>query len=99
MGGFRDNVFSEERKQIFRKVIEEYGIAFDEEKMCSYGDFWAMPARKATEEIIASGDIPDAIICANDYMAINVCDVMKNHGYSVPEDVIITGLTGMTKPI
>ncbi|MBO6298714.1 MAG: GGDEF domain-containing protein [Lachnospiraceae bacterium] len=94
MGGFRDNVFSEERKQIFRKVIEEYGIAFDEEKMCSYGDFWAMPARKATEEIIASGDIPDAIICANDYMAINVCDVMKNHGYRVPEDVIITGFDG-----
>ena len=94
MGGFRDNVFSEERKQIFRKVIEEHGIPFDEEKMCSYGDFWAMPARKATEEIIASGDIPDAIICANDFMAINACDVMKNHGYRVPEDVIITGFDG-----
>lgn len=94
MGGFRGNVFSEERKQIFRKVIEEHGIPFDEEKMCSYGDFWAMPARKATEEIIASGDIPDAIICANDFMAINACDVMKNHGYRVPEDVIITGFDG-----
>ena len=94
MGGFKGNVFSEERKQIFRKVIEEHGIAFDEERMCSYGDYWAIPARKATEEILAGGDIPDAIICANDFMAINACDVLKKHGLRVPEDVIVTGFDG-----
>ncbi len=94
MGGYKDNVFSEERKQIFRRVIEEYGIPYDEERMVCYGDYWAMPARRATEAIIASGDIPDALFCANDFMAINACDVFKLHGYRVPEDVIVTGFDG-----
>ena len=94
LGGFKGNVFSEERKDIFRKVIEEHGIPYEEERMVYYGDFWAIPARKATEEMLATGDIPDAIFCANDFMAINACDVMIKNGYRVPEDVIVTGFDG-----
>ncbi|MBR4726007.1 MAG: GGDEF domain-containing protein [Lachnospiraceae bacterium] len=93
MAGFKDNVFSEERLQIFKNVIEENGIPFSED-MVSYGDFWARPAREATEELIKNGNIPDAMICANDIMAINVSDVFTNAGYKVPDDVIVTGFDG-----
>ena len=41
MAGFKGNPFSEERLAIYRKVIEENGIAFDGE-MVRYGDFWAL---------------------------------------------------------
>ena len=93
MAGIPGNPFSDERIDIFKKVIGKHGIAFDE-SMISYGLFWARPAIEATEKLIAGGDIPDAMICANDIMAINVCDVLKKNGISVPEDCIVTGFDG-----
>ncbi|MCR5477832.1 MAG: GGDEF domain-containing protein [Lachnospiraceae bacterium] len=94
MAGFRDNPFSEERKAVFRKVIGEYGIDFDEETMVSYGEFWATPARAAAQKLLDEDRLPEAIICANDIMAINVCDVIREAGFRVPEDCIVTGFDG-----
>ena len=94
MAGYKDNQFSEERLAVFRKVIEENGIEFSYD-MVSYGNFWAKPAKEATEAIVASGNIPEAIICANDIMAINVCSVLRDHGFRVPDDVIVTGFDGI----
>lgn len=94
MGGFKDNIFSDERMEVFKKVIEENGIKFTKD-MVSYGNFWAKPARNAMEALLAKGDIPDAVICANDIMAINVGAVLFEHGYKVPEDIIVTGFDGI----
>ncbi|MCR5324465.1 MAG: GGDEF domain-containing protein [Lachnospiraceae bacterium] len=93
MAGIKGNQFSDERLEVFKKVIEENGIAFND-SMVSYGEFWSKPSREATEAIVASGNIPDSIICANDIMAINVSDVLQNSGVRVPEDVIVTGFDG-----
>lgn len=93
MGGYKDNPFSVARLEVFRKVLEENGIEFNDD-MVTYGDFWAKPARKAMQDIIDSGHIPQAVICANDIMAINACDVIKNAGIHVPEDCIVTGFDG-----
>ena len=38
---------------------------------------------------------PEAIICANDMMAITASNVLQNHGLKVPEDVIVTGYDGL----
>ena len=94
MGGYKDNIFSDERMEVFKKVIEENGIMFTQD-MVSYGNFWAKPARDAMEVLLAKGDIPDAVICANDIMAINVSAVLYEHGYKVPEDIIVTGFDGI----
>ncbi len=93
MAGFRDNKFSDERIEVFKKVIEEYGIPFTEDRV-SYGEFWSRPAREAAKALLDREKLPDAVICANDIMAINVCDVFKNAGIRIPEDVIITGFDG-----
>ena len=94
MGGYKDNIFSDERMEVFKKVIEENGIKFTQD-MVSYGNFWAKPAREAMEVLLAKGDIPDAVICANDIMAINVSAVLFEHGYKVPGDIIVTGFDGI----
>ena len=94
LAGFKGNVFSDDRIDAFKKVIEENGIKFTED-MVSYGDFWSKPAREAVEALLASGKVPDAIICANDIMAINACSVLFKHGYNVPDDVIVTGFDGI----
>lgn len=38
-----------------------------------------------------NGELPDAFVCANDIMALALCDHLRNLRKSVPEDVIVTG--------
>jgi len=94
IAGVKGNDFSEARIKAYKEALEENGIPF-EEKRLFYGDFWDRPARLATEKIVESGDIPDAIVCANDAMAIAVCALLHEKGYRVPEDIAVTGFDGI----
>lgn len=94
MAGLKGNYFSDQRLEAFRMVLEESGLPFDD-SMVSYGDFWSDPAAAATEKLIAEQRVPQAILCANDKMAIAVCGALKKHGYRVPEDVAVTGFDGI----
>lgn len=94
MAGYQGNKFSQERIDVFQKMLSEYGYTYSED-MISYGDFWAIPTIEATKKMIKENRVPDAIICANDIMAINVIAVLNQHGYKVPEDVIVTGFDGI----
>lgn len=91
MAGFRGNDFSEERLDIYREILHQNHLPVIEEHI-GYGDFWEVPAKKVCEEWMKNTeDLPDAIICANDVMALSVCSVLDEHGLRVPEDVIVTG--------
>ncbi|MCR5685693.1 MAG: GGDEF domain-containing protein [Lachnospiraceae bacterium] len=94
IAGFLGNDFSEERIEAYKQALAEHDIPFEPERL-AYGDFWDRPAREATARFIESGDIPDAIVCANDTMAIAACAVLKEAGYQVPGDVIVTGFDGI----
>ncbi|WP_026498844.1 diguanylate cyclase [Butyrivibrio sp. WCD2001] len=94
MAGKPDSEFSNERLEVFKKVIEENGFTFDN-SMVSYGDFWSIPSRAAAKELLKRDVIPDAVICANDIMAINVCDVFSSHGINTPDQVLISGFDGL----
>lgn len=94
MAGKRKSPFSNERIEVFKKVIAENGIEYDD-SMLSYGDFWAVPARNATKKLLERDQLPEAVICANDIMALNVCDVLNASGVDVPSDVLISGFDGI----
>ncbi len=94
-GGFRDNPFSEERIMIFKKVLDDHGIKTNTANIY-YGDFWQAPAFTVMCDLLENGyELPDAIICANDSMAIGVMDALKRYGKRIPEDVIVTGFDGI----
>lgn len=93
MSGIPDNEFSLERENVYKKVLRENGIEVDDNRI-AYGYFWEDPCREASEKLLAY-DIPEAIICANDVMAITVCNMVREKGYRVPEDVIVTGFDGI----
>lgn len=93
--GFKDNSFSEERIDIFRRVLEDNGIPFSQAHIF-YGDFWDAKTSEVLSELLDNGyEVPEAIICANDSMAIGVCDTLRKYGISVPDDVIVTGFDGI----
>lgn len=93
IAGVKGEITSEERIEILSRLMDEYKLE-KRENWLYYGDYWWGPAQTAAREIIASGNIPDAIVCANDAMAITVCEEFRKNGYSVPEDLIITGFDG-----
>lgn len=94
MGGRKNESFSEQRLDVFRKVCADNGIIVDE-SMISYGEFWSEPTIREMQVLLQRKEIPEAIICANDVMAMNVAHELKVHGYRVPEDVIVTGFDGI----
>ncbi len=96
MAGFKGNQFSEYRLEAFKKVLEENNLPFDY-SMVSYGDFYSVAAARETEKLIAAGNLPQAILCANDRMAIAVCGTLNKYGIRVPEDVAVTGFDGITE--
>ena len=97
LAGFAENNFSNERIAAFQKVLQEYGLS-QENCRIAYGDFWEKPAIEAMEKWFVEDKlpIPDAIICANDTMAITASQFLQNLGYRIPEDCIITGFDGIS---
>lgn len=57
-----------------------------------YGDFW-YPGGIRLADRIADGEIemPQAVICASDHMAIGLANRLAERGISVPEQIIVTG--------
>lgn len=75
----------------YKEGLESRGIAF-EEKMVFYGDFWRRMARQAADYFTMElAKRPQAVVCANDYMAIALCNELINREVMVPEDIVITG--------
>lgn len=92
MAGTRGNHFSEQRIAAFRSALAAHGLP-DSADLIGYGDFWELPAQAQMvrwfEEEQRS--VPDAIVCANDSMAITVSTYLQQHGVRVPDDCIVTG--------
>lgn len=95
MNGRKGDIYSDERLEVYRQVLEEHGIAYDERRVY-YGQFWEKPALQEMERMMQEWDeLPEAIVCANDAMAIAVNDFLKKKGYRVPTDVATTGFDGL----
>ncbi|MCH5348687.1 MAG: GGDEF domain-containing protein [Oscillospiraceae bacterium] len=95
IAGIEGNDFSEERLNVYKKVLEEQGIPYDPERV-GYGNFWEGPTKEVMEKFLADGkELPEAIICSNDTMAMTACKCLYEKGYSVPDDVLISGFDGI----
>lgn len=75
----------------YRKSLEKHGIRFDEKRV-HFGNFW-MNSGEELAERYHSGELklPQAIVCANDYMAYGLIDRFVELEIKVPEDVTVVG--------
>lgn len=94
MSGPEGREDAEARLACFRSVMEEYGLPVSEHRIF-YGDFWRGKGKEACDWFLADGKSPEAIVCANDYMAYAVIDELYERGIRVPEDVLVTGYDGL----
>lgn len=93
IGGFPGNQQTEERLAAYKKVLVRHGLPVEEERI-AYGKFWK-EATECTEQFMQAEEKPEAIVCANDSMAFFSIGWLREHGFEVPRDVIVTGFDGI----
>lgn len=99
IAGIKDNIFSEERLQAYRDALSERNIPIEEERI-GYGEFWSEPTKVVLDRFLKSDlPFPDAIVCANDTMAIATIHYLIDAGYRIPEDVAVTGFDGIEEAL
>lgn len=97
--GFEGNDISQRRADGFRKSLEDHGICFSPDSIV-YGDFWTTSGEKLGE-MYANGErsMPEAVICASDYMAFGLLDKLAEKKISVPEQVAVVGYENVQQRI
>ena len=95
VGGPSDHLENCQRKQAFVDVLEKHGLLVEETRIRDY-DFTREGGERAFADFYEAGiALPDAVVCANDNMAIGYTEALDNYGYSVPEDTIVTGFDNL----
>lgn len=91
MTGIKGHPHSTNRLTGYYEALIEHGIPIDQSRVF-YGDYWYYKGEEVVQALIDDGrPMPQAIACANDTMAISVCEALKAKGYRVPEDIAVTG--------
>ncbi len=85
------HIHSKQRLQAFEDCMKEHNIPIGENRVF-YGDFWYTSGENMVERLLANPEnLPQAIACANDCMAIGVAKSLVSHGIRVPEDIAVIG--------
>ena len=87
------------RLEACREALRKHGLELDD-RLVFDGEWTRVGGRRAAEKILESGgQIPDAVICANDDMALSVIECFNEHGIRVPRDVAVTGFDALREAV
>lgn len=90
VGGPEHTADNKERYRAFRDVLDHNNILF-QQKSYFAGDYREKSGYTAAKILMLSQELPDALVCANDNMAIGAIKAFRDHGVKVPEDIAVTG--------
>lgn len=91
MSGPLDHPDAIRRLDDFKRALTNRGIPFDE-KLVFEGDFWIKKAKQAADYFMTEmEERPEAIVCANDYMANSLMNELIGRGFLVPDDIAVSG--------
>lgn len=83
-----------ERYSGYRDALEEAGLVFEPD-LVYRGRYDVESGRRSVMHMLGEGTgIPEAVVCANDSMAVGVAAQLKELGYRIPEEVAVTGFDG-----
>ena len=79
-----------QRKNGYRKALEEAGISFDPE-LTAYGDYGFNSGYKAAKKLLSLNNRPEAIFAISDIMAIGAIKAIRENGLRIPSDISVMG--------
>ena len=95
IGGTPKNPESEARLQVYREVLERHGLPFDA-ALVESGYFMKRLAFSAVQTILGRTQAPDAVVAANDIMALGAIEALRRSGFRVPREVHVTGFDDLS---
>lgn len=90
MTGVEGHPHAKARLEGYYLAMKDHNLPIGENRVF-YGDFWYNMGDTVVQKIIDGGNMPQAIACASDTMAVSVCEALKARGIRVPDDVAVTG--------
>ena len=94
IGGPEDSRISKEKFRGYTKALDEAGIPVRSEYLVS-GRYRFQSGYQNAGKLMQLPDPPDAIVCANDVLAIGTVKYLRHMGFKVPEDVAVVGCDGI----
>ena len=91
IGGDTSVQTGRERFEGFMKAMNEGNVPINQ-KLLKEGDFSRESGERSMEELIAAGTVPEALVVANDLMAIGALKACRHMGLRIPQDVAIIGM-------
>lgn len=93
LSGPQNSDVANERREVALVKLKSYGIT---DVPVIYGDYSYHDARQSFSEWAKENPLPDAVIAANDIMAIGVIDeARENLNLSTPDDLSVVGFDGV----
>lgn len=91
VGGGLDHPDNIIRKKAFRDAMAAHNLPVEEDRIRDYW-FTDSSGRMAYEQFKEVGKhLPDAVVCANDAMALGYCQAAEADGFYPPKNFLITG--------
>lgn len=95
--GLPRHVDAERRLAAFKNEMAAHGLPVPDSAVCS-GNMRIHCGEEAYAAFFSDPDNrPEAVVCANDYMAVGLMRALRKRGIRVPEDVIVTGFDNVTR--
>ena len=94
--GGRQNYDEKKRHEAYRDVMEKHGLPIDDEWQYSGDDPSEWAGYQATRsQYSLLKELPDAICCANDPLAIGCIHALESFGHRIPKDISVTGFDNL----
>lgn len=90
VGGTPENHEARLRERVVRDALAGYGLPLRPGRVLR-GDFYGPRAAREITALLARDAAFDAVVCANDEMALAVIEALGRHGLAVPNDVAVVG--------
>lgn len=86
-----DELFSNQRIESYQETMNEYKLSWSDDTIA-----WCNPNLDSVSEAVTSllcnpEGLPEVIVCYNDSIALMVTKVLTEKGYTIPNDIAITG--------
>lgn len=94
LAGPNDSPDNHKRYEGFCEALQSHGMTYEAAPIYR-GQFSQSIAYSITKDLIARSTLPEALVCANDQMALGALEALDEANIDIPGQIIVTGFDGI----
>ena len=103
LGGKVGHPHSVQRFNAYLNALKSHHIPIRNDRIF-HGDYWYNTGDDFAKKLLENrDDMPEAVMCANEYMAIGLAATLTKNGFKVPDDIAVAAydstIEGETSPV